>query len=116
MTLRVVPEGKVVLKDTHTMYIVDNNGSVSEVEESAQAKIRGIKFCGKREYNGRYKKEVTAMKGKPLIFMTMQEIYAALFSKNKTSLPRNFNVFSIQYETFIIAKKSDENKGETNAN
>ena len=112
MALQAVLEGKVVLKDTHTMYIVDNNGTVSEVEEKAQAKIRGIKFCGKREYDGPYKKEIYAMKGKPLIFMTMQEVYAAVCSKNittldekpkyKKTLPRGLK---IMFELFVIAKK-----------
>jgi hypothetical protein len=112
MELRAVPEGKVVLKDTHTMYVVDNNGLVSEIAESAQAKIRGIKFCGQREYDGPHKKEVAAMKGKPLIFMTMQEVFNAVCSKNiatldekpkyKKTLPRGLK---IMFELFVIAKK-----------
>ena len=124
MAIQTVLEGKVVFNDKHTMYIVDNNGSVSEVDQDAQDKLRerGIKFCGKREYNGRYKREVAAMKGKPLIFMTMQEFYDAAYPKNGAtldekpkckSLPRNLNTV---FETFVIAKMPGENRGETNAN
>jgi hypothetical protein len=124
MAFQGVLEGKVVFNDNHAMYIVDNNGSVSEVKEDAQAKLRerGIKFCGKTKYNGRYKKEVAAMKGKPLIFMTMQEFYDAAYPKNGATLdkkPKSKSLppgLNIMFETFVITKRQDEFKGETYAN
>jgi len=59
MELRQYLKEKFVLKDTHTMYVVDNNGLVSEIAEARKPRF-GIKFCAK-EYRP-HKKEVAAMR------------------------------------------------------
>jgi hypothetical protein len=107
----VSPIGKVVFQKTHTLYLVDSHGTISEVAVGVQYGLHGEKFEGQREYSGKHKKEVRVMVGTPLLFMTMEQFYETAFPKNMTLDEKNkckkraARTVNILFDLVVLAKR-----------
>jgi hypothetical protein len=98
----------VLFSGDYTVFFIDKQGQITEVDSESQRGLRGIKFFGDSLYEGKHRKAIDDKIKDPVIFMGMERYCQTVAVEIGHLTIRNkkkFSIFGSVVELVVIAKR-----------